>query len=178
MHTMHDMRFSILTYIMPKTNNKSLQQVTLLPQGVAHSSCTGNDHCIFLQIVFLVVLRYIFHKKEYPNLYAFLGRHDLYYAKIKTINPCNKLLYCFGGSTNVVQNGHCSMSWYQPGMSLLLDFNITLWYIFHKTEYPNFYAFLSRHNLYYTKKITINPWQWSSRMFASSVFGSTTIYIS
>ena len=46
------MLFSVgMTYIMPETNNKSLQQVTLL----------------------------------------------------------------FWGSTNVVQNGHCSMSWYQPG---------------------------------------------------------------
>ena len=40
------------TYIMPKTSNKSLQQVILLFQGVAHSSCTGNDHCICMQVVF------------------------------------------------------------------------------------------------------------------------------
>ena len=86
------------TYIMQKTSNKSLQQVILLFQGVVHSSYTGNNHCICMQVVFLVVLRYICHKKEYPIFYAFLSRHDLYYAKKKSINSCNKLLHCFGGS--------------------------------------------------------------------------------
>ena len=41
----------------------------------------GNDHRVWLQVVFLVVLQYKFYKTEYCNFYAFFGRHNLYYSK-------------------------------------------------------------------------------------------------
>ena len=112
-------------YSMQKSNDKSLEKATLFFQGSTK----------------------FIHGTHLP----WIGNDHRVVCKL-TIYPCNKLLYCFRDYTNNIQNGHCSMCWYPSRrVSQLLHFSIALQYIFHKTEYPNLYAFLGRNDVYYSK---------------------------